>query len=116
MYSYLTGSASWFVLTLLTEVFGLKGEDGDLLIEPKLCAEQFKSTSTITINRIFLGKPLKINFSNPKKLEWGKYKIIKASLNSHQLSLKDLCRIIIPRRSILALSSDTLNRINIVLG
>jgi len=41
MYSYLTGSASWYVLTLLTETFGVKGKDGDLFIEPKFSAAQF---------------------------------------------------------------------------
>ena len=47
MYSYLTGSASWFILTLLTQAFGIKGEYEDLLIEPKLTAQQFKSKNTI---------------------------------------------------------------------
>jgi cellobiose phosphorylase len=116
MYSYLTGSASWFVLTLLTEVFGLRGKDGDLLIEPKLCKEQFKNSSTITINRIFSQRKLQVNFLNPKKLDFGKYKIIAASLNAHPLSLKDTQSIIIPQRVVLALPCDNINKINIVLG
>ncbi|MCD4685888.1 MAG: cellobiose phosphorylase, partial [Anaerolineae bacterium] len=35
MYTYLTGSASWLLLTLTTEVFGVKGDLGDLALEPK---------------------------------------------------------------------------------
>ena len=43
MYPWLTGSASWYLLTLLTEVFGVKGDLGDLILEPKLVAAQFDS-------------------------------------------------------------------------
>jgi cellobiose phosphorylase len=38
MYPYLTGSASWYLLTMLTEVYGVRGELGDLLFAPKLLA------------------------------------------------------------------------------
>ena len=31
MYPYLTGAASWYMLTMVTEVFGVSGEYGDLL-------------------------------------------------------------------------------------
>jgi len=116
MYSYLTGSASWFVLTVVTEVFGVKGKNGDLFIEPKLCAEQFKHSSNISINRIFAGRNLNINFSNPKRLGYGRYKIIKASLNAQNLILKESPYIVINRRTILELPSNKLNTLNIVLG
>lgn len=100
MYTYLTGSASWFVLTMLTQTFGVRGKEGDLLIEPKLVAEQFKDSSNLSIVRIFAGKTLRINFSNPKKLDYGKYRIVKASLNSHILSAKDPQAILIKRKTI----------------
>ena len=41
MYHYLTGAASWLMLTVLSEIFGVKGAYGDLMIAPKLVAEQF---------------------------------------------------------------------------
>lgn len=113
MYSYLTGSASWLVLTLLTQVFGVRGENGDLLIEPKLSYEQFKHASVITVTRSFAGKPLRINFYKPKQL---KYKITKASLNSRGLTLTEPYRLIIPRRDILGLRTDRISTIDIVLG
>ncbi len=116
MYSYLTGSASWFVLTLLTQVFGVRGQDGDLLIEPKLCSEQFKNTSVLSINRSFAGRSLRINFSNPKKRPaLDSYKIAKASLNSQDLPLTGPCRVIIPRRKIITLSANKTNKIDIIL-
>lgn len=39
MYPYLTGAGSWLLLTMQTQVFGVRGRDGDLLLEPKLTAE-----------------------------------------------------------------------------
>ncbi len=116
MYSYLTGSASWFVLTLLTQAFGLRGQDGDLLIEPKLCAAQFKGTATITINRVFAGRQLQVNFSCPKKTNPDRYKIIKVILNACDLAVKDPQRIMIKRKIILNLSAQKINILNIVLG
>jgi len=116
MYSYLTGSASWFVLAMVTEVFGVRGEDGDLLIEPKLVFEQFKDTSNLSINRIFASKNLEINFSNPKKLNYGRYRIVKISLNSKDLPFKESQAVRINRKIILGLSSDRINTLNIILG
>ena len=34
MYHYLTGAASWFMLTMITEVYGVKGAMGNLMLEP----------------------------------------------------------------------------------
>lgn len=116
MYSYLTGSASWFVLAIVTEVFGVRGEDGDLLIEPKLVFEQFKDTSNLSINRIFASKNLEINFSNPKKLNYGRYRIVKISLNSKELPFKESQAVRINRKIIRGLSSDRINTLNIILG
>ncbi len=49
MYPWLTGSASWYLLTLLTEVFGVKGDLGDLILEPKLVAAQFDPQGDATV-------------------------------------------------------------------
>ena len=38
---YLTGAASWYMLTMITEVFGVKGDCGDLKIAPALMPEQY---------------------------------------------------------------------------
>ncbi len=42
MYHYLTGAASWMMLTVITEMFGVKGRCGALVLEPKLQREQFR--------------------------------------------------------------------------
>ncbi|MFH0826353.1 MAG: cellobiose phosphorylase [Candidatus Omnitrophota bacterium] len=116
MYAYLTGSASWFVLTLLTQVFGVKAKNGDLLIEPKFSSVQFKDTSVLRIRRNFCLRILEVSFFNPKRLGYPRYKIIKAELNSHPIPAPASPRMLIKRNVIQRLSSNKLNKINIYLG
>ncbi|MCK9571931.1 MAG: cellobiose phosphorylase [Candidatus Omnitrophica bacterium] len=117
MYSYLTGSASWFVLTLLNEAFGLKGENGDLVIEPKLSAEQFSDVSKISIQRVFAGRQIRVNFFNPRRLKFGKYKIIRVLLDQQRLPVvSDKAKVVFTRELILALSASQLHTFDIHLG
>ena len=109
-------SASWFMLTLLTQAFGVKGQDGDLLIEPKLTREQFKSTGRLSISRVFAGRKLKIVFSNPKRLEAGKYCINRFVLNNEQLPIEKSPQVILTREVIASLPKDKLNIIEVHLG
>ena len=81
MYPYLTGSAAWYILTLLTESFGVKGTLGDLYLEPKLVAEQFSHADQLSIQTIFAGKRLEIIYRNPKSLSYGKYDLGAISVN-----------------------------------
>jgi cellobiose phosphorylase len=116
MYSYLTGSASWFMLTLLTEAFGVKGIDGGLLIEPKLSPEQFKHSPTISINRTFAGRRLRVSFTNLKKLDYTRYKIVSATLNSEKIAFPDAKRLTLSRKTLHSLPQNQLNSISITLG
>jgi len=86
MYPYLTGSASWLVLTLVTQVFGIRGEAGNLLIEPKLVKNNFKKSKKISINTIFAGRKIKVSYFNPRKLDYGKYKIGKIRINGKAIT------------------------------
>jgi cellobiose phosphorylase len=113
MYSYLTGSASWFILTLVTQAFGVRGQDGDLLIEPKLTAAQFGKKSALSITRSFAGSKVQVDIFNPKRLDYGKYRISKAFLNSKPLTLTNTQHIRIQRKALLNRSP---NIINIVLS
>lgn len=127
MYSYLTGSASWFILTLLTQAFGIKGEYGDLLIEPKLTAEQFsrksgipqkagKSKNTIGITAYFAGRLIEIRYVNPGRKDFGDYLISKISFNGTIIAENPRQpRFLIPRSKFLALSNNNLNIIAVVL-
>jgi cellobiose phosphorylase len=116
MYSYLTGSASWFVLTILNRAFGLYGYYGDLLIEPRLDKEQFSSSSKISIKRNFAGRRLLVNFINPRKLGYGEYKIISLKINSGDKIICGKNRQLISRKVISNLPLDRINTIDVILG
>ena len=116
MYPYLTGSASWFMLTLLTQSFGVRGQNGDLLIEPKFSSEQFKSVNKLSITRVFAARRLKIVFLNPKRLESDKYRIKRFVLNTEQILVEENARVVISREVINRLPKDKLNIIEVHLG
>ncbi|WP_195989850.1 cellobiose phosphorylase [Clostridium sp. D53t1_180928_C8] len=56
LYNYLTGSASWLLLTMVEEVFGIKGDLGDLVIMPKLDASQLDSEGKCSVTSLFADK------------------------------------------------------------
>ncbi len=75
MYPYLTGSASWYLLTLITEVFGVKGRLGDLVLSPKLLAAQFDAQGQCGLKTLFAGRTLEVTYHNPARLDQGAYQI-----------------------------------------
>ena len=76
MYHYLTGSASWLVLTQLTKVFGVRGQGGDLVLDPALVKEEFDKEGKASVSCQFAGKELTVNYVNSKNLDFGKYGIM----------------------------------------
>lgn len=75
MYPYLTGAASWMLLTIQTQAFGVRGSGGDLVLEPKLLAEQFDAEGIAKIYCTAAGRKLRVRYENPEKLDWGTYQI-----------------------------------------
>ncbi|MDO5345728.1 MAG: cellobiose phosphorylase [Lachnospiraceae bacterium] len=75
MYHYLTGAASWLVLTVLTEMFGIKGRAGDLMLEPKLLADQFDEEGNAEISFRFADQELRVVYENRNHREIGDYSI-----------------------------------------
>ena len=88
MYHYLTGAASWYLLTMLTEVFGVRGQAGDLMIAPKLLAEQFDEAGKARVCLTFAGRALEVVFQNPQRLEYGGYVVTAATCNGSALELR----------------------------
>jgi len=67
VYHYLTGAASWLMLTVLTEIFGIKGSYGDMVFEPKLLPSQFDSDGCASVSFEFNGRPLKVVYRKALK-------------------------------------------------
>lgn len=116
MYSYLTGSATWFILTLLTQIFGIKGEYGDLIIYPKLAKAQFKTKNEISIKTIFAGKKIEAHFINKNKKDFGDYAISEVKLNGTFLTKNRCSSFLLPRAKFLKLANKKVNSIEITLS
>ncbi len=115
MYHYLTGAASWYMLTAVTEVFGVRGETGDLVICPKLVKEQFGENGNAGIRLRFAQKEFQVSFHNPQRLDYGEYEI--KSICCDGRDMLDECRNqgFLERKTIASLP-DTLHEIKVELG
>ena len=82
MYHYLTGTASWLMLTVITEMFGIKGDLGDLYFAPKLVANQFDEEGKATIQVLFADRKLRITYYNQHNKQAGDYSIGKIVINN----------------------------------
>ena len=106
MYQYLTGAASWFMMTMLTEVFGVRGEAGDLVLHPKLLACQFDTDGTASVAASFAGKRFTIVYRNRNHKDFGSYVIGSAACDGRELPVGEESFLLIPRRDLIALSED----------
>ena len=75
LYNYLTGAGSWYLMTVVTENFGVRGNAGDLYIEPKLLPSQFDENGEASIMLPFRGKTFEVIFKNPGRKSYGEYEI-----------------------------------------
>ncbi|HEY5583529.1 MAG TPA: cellobiose phosphorylase [Ruminiclostridium sp.] len=85
-YNYLTGSGSWLIFSIITEIFGIKSNLGDLNIYPKLVKEQFNGESEIKVHFIYLEKKITMKVKNEQKLDWGEYRVGQVKFNGIELS------------------------------
>ena len=106
MYHYLTGAASWFMMTMITQVFGVRGQAGDLILAPQLMAEQFDEQGEASVSLVFAGKNLEIIYENPNRKDSGTYTVFSAVCEGQQLPTDDLGHVIITRRILDTLSDD----------
>ncbi len=111
MYHYLTGAASWYMLTVITQAFGVRGKGGDLVIEPKLVREQFDENGKACLTLPFGGREFQIVLGNVTGKDLGQYRIEKAYLiapgrpNMERLTVAD-GRAILKREALLQLPKE----------
>jgi len=115
MYPYLTCAASWYLLTMLTEVYGVKGEMGSLVIEPKLTAAQFGRDRRLSVCTLFQGKTIEVIFQNPGQLEYGQYKVGEITVNGKDFPINErLGRVMIGRTTLAMLEKRVTVKIKLV--
>jgi cellobiose phosphorylase len=113
MYHYLTGSASWLVLTQLVHAFGVRGSRGDLMLAPQLVKEEFNTKNIASVTCQFAGHRLTVEYHNPQKLDAGHYAIKDILIDAKPPAFEQLAqdKIRIPRT---AITRDA--RIKVILG
>jgi cellobiose phosphorylase len=117
MYPYLTGSASWYVLTTLTMVFGVRGRLGDLSLHPRLVRSQFDDRAEASVETIFAGRKVKVVYHNPGRKDAGAYKIRGVNIAGNPVSFADDGDgVLIARESIDGLEADRTHEIRVELG
>ncbi len=115
LYHYLTGAASWYMLTVITEVFGVRGEAGDLCVKPQLMTEQFDEDGKAELTLYFAGKHLHVTIENPQKKEAGNYQVLEAALDGKEVTEISGCKAIISKQSVDALEDGVMHEISVIL-
>ncbi len=88
LYHYLTGAASWYMLTVITQMFGIRGEIGDMVIAPKLLAAQFDDNAEAGLSLWYQEKKWQITYKNTDRKEYGEYGIKKIYLDGKEVEGK----------------------------
>ena len=115
MYHYLTGAASWYMMTMITQAFGVRGEAGDLALEPKLTASQFDAAGEAVVCVTFAGRQLEVCYQNPDRLEYGAYQIGQVFCNGAEWSSGGESCLLIPHAVVTALPQNKRHRITAAL-
>jgi cellobiose phosphorylase len=117
MYTYLTGSASWYLLTMLTQVFGVRGMRGDLVLAPKLVRAQFDEAGEANVVTLFAGKMLNVVYHNPAHLDHGEYQIGEIRIDADAVPFRRQANsAILPRSEIAALADGRTHRVDVDLA
>jgi cellobiose phosphorylase len=87
-YHYLSGSASWLLMTMLTIIFGIRGEYGDLVLEPKLVLSQFGLEGKAKAFAYFRGHRVIVDYQNAELLDYGAYRIAAITVNNEPIAFR----------------------------
>lgn len=117
LYLYLTGSASWYILTLLTQVYGVRGHYGDLLLSPKFTADFFRNGAEVSVDAHFAGRPIRVAYRNAKKISYDHAHLTKVTLNGKELKGLALGgkEVVIPKEIFLSSSRKADNTLVVTL-
>lgn len=114
MYTFLTGAGSWMILTVLTQIFGIQGEQGNLRFSPKLLEEQFGEEGIVEVKCRFAGRRLNISYSNKLRKDIGDYEVENIYVNGKEYRFEP-GRPVIDREYLEKLPEHTENNIRIIL-
>ena len=85
VYHYLTGAGSWLMLTVLSKMYGVHGEEGDLVLDPKLLSGQFDEDGNATVQLTFEGRKLCIAMHRESGLEAQELRVRELYLDGNRM-------------------------------
>lgn len=104
------------MLTMINEVFGVKGDCGDLVIRPALMPEQFSQNGVASLSLNFAGKGFDIYFYNSKKLMSGEKPLVMAKCDNTELEIFDGTSVRISKENLNKLSTNARHIIEVVIS
>ncbi len=110
VYHYLTGAASWLLVTVITQMFGVRGQMGDLAFCPQLLPCQFDENGEAGLSMVFADRKIKVVMKNASGKKPSEYAVKAVAIDG-----KEYCDTVIARADIEALSADEEHVINILL-
>ena len=116
-YAWLTGSSAWMVLSIASQMFGARGEKGDLCIEPQLSLNLFNEEGKASIEFDFQGKRIRLQYFMKSILPIYEFKIGIVNINGIPVvsSQQKLHKYVISQDDIQRYCTRDLNEINIYL-
>ena len=115
MYHYLTGAASWYMMTVVTQMYGVRGRLGDLCLAPRLLAEQFDEDHEMAVTVEFAGVPIEVVYHNEELCDYGAYRIEQVRLDEEKIEITPDREVSIPKNKVTQLSPDRTHRIDVRL-
>jgi cellobiose phosphorylase len=76
LYCYLTGSASWLMFLLVTQVCGVRGERGDLVLDPQLLAEDFGGSPFVSVQTQLGDRRVLVTFERTKTFRGAQSRVL----------------------------------------
>lgn len=88
MYPYLTGSASWYMLTLLTQTLGIRGLRGDVLIRPRFTRALVDDRGVLEADIYLAGRDITLRYLVPEKdPSAADYRITRITLQGRDMEI-----------------------------
>ena len=103
------------MLTMITQVFGVQGDAGNLILYPKLLACQFDKDGIATITTSFAGKKLTITYVNKNFKDFGNYTIVSAVCDTKSIPVSEDSYLVLPKKS-LSRMSDKPHKVTVTLA
>lgn len=92
LYHYLTGAASWLLVTVVTKIFGVEGKLGNLEFAPQLLAKQFDDEKKATMSLPFGGKNFTVTYENVNNKDPEEYSVAAVYLDGEKLDKNYLAK------------------------